>query len=172
MSEKRCLKVYGLCQKLFLVASEEESFHFHVKKLVKKIYHGTCTQQSFIRGGSDPRSNPWPFYKLFLTKKGTPVIYLLLTNGIPFTYLIKNFASLSTAVNALSSKTWINPHKTRTFSRLFHRDKMHLVTLLCPFTDRNNRFPYPFIFFNKCNPYTFIYLNREKGTPFAQSLPE
>ena len=37
-------------------------------------------------------------------KKGTPFVYLLLTNGTPFTYLVYNFASLLTAVNALSFK--------------------------------------------------------------------
>ena len=35
-------------------------------------------------------------------KKGTPFTYLLLTNGTPFTYLVCDFASLLTAVNALS----------------------------------------------------------------------
>ena len=39
-----------------------------------------------------------------LSEKGTPFVYLLLTNGIPFTYLVYNFASLLTAVNALSFK--------------------------------------------------------------------
>lgn len=36
LSEERCSKVYGLCQELFISASEEESFHIHVQKLVKK----------------------------------------------------------------------------------------------------------------------------------------
>ena len=35
-------------------------------------------------------------------EKGTPFIYLLLTNGTPFTYLVCDFASLLTAVNALT----------------------------------------------------------------------
>ena len=35
-------------------------------------------------------------------KKGIPFIYLLLTNGTPFTYRVCDFASLLTAVNALS----------------------------------------------------------------------
>ena len=35
-------------------------------------------------------------------EKGTPFIYLLLPNGTPFTYLVCDFASLLTAVNALS----------------------------------------------------------------------
>lgn len=67
LSEKRCSKVYGLCQELFISASEEESFHIHVQKLVKKIYHGTWRKYSkkFLRGGSDPRSNPLPFINYF-----------------------------------------------------------------------------------------------------------
>lgn len=71
LSEKRCSKVYGLCQELFISASEEESFHIHVQKLVKKYITepGGSIQNSFLRGGSDPRSNPLPFYKLFLTEK-------------------------------------------------------------------------------------------------------
>ena len=35
-------------------------------------------------------------------RKGTPFVYFLLTNGTPFTNLLKNFASLLTAVKALS----------------------------------------------------------------------
>lgn len=46
LSEKRCSKVYGLCQELFISASEEQSFHIHVQKLVKKIYHGTWRKYS------------------------------------------------------------------------------------------------------------------------------
>ena len=34
-------------------------------------------------------------------EKGPPSIYLLLTNGTPFTYLVLNSASLLTAVNAV-----------------------------------------------------------------------
>ena len=49
---------------------------------------GGGTQQIFIQGGSTPRSNPLPFYMYipFFTKKGTPFVLLLLTNGTPFTY--------------------------------------------------------------------------------------
>ena len=65
------------------------------------------TQQMFtcIRAGSATRSNSSHF-KLctIFHEKGTPFEYLLLTNGIPFTYLVQNFASLLTAVNALSFK--------------------------------------------------------------------
>ena len=47
----------------------------------------------FIRGGSSPRSNPLPFLTAFFHEKGTPFVYLLLTTGTLFTYLVQNFAS-------------------------------------------------------------------------------
>ena len=45
---------------------------------------GGGTEQIFVPGGSSPRSNPLPFYIPFFTKKGTPFVYLLATNGTPF----------------------------------------------------------------------------------------
>ena len=53
-----------------------------------------------IRGGSAPRSNSLHFYKPFFYVKGNPFVYLLLTNGISFTDLISNFASLLTSHQA------------------------------------------------------------------------
>ena len=43
-----------------------------------------------------------PFTLLYTTfgRKGTPFVYLLLTNGTIFTYLVLYFASLLTPVNA------------------------------------------------------------------------
>ena len=49
-------------------------------------------------------STPNTLLKTIFHEKGTPFIYLLLTNGTLFTYLVQNFASLLTAVNALSFK--------------------------------------------------------------------
>ena len=68
-------------------------------------------------------------------RKGTPFVYLPFTNGTSFTYLVSNFASLSTAVNEMPCKslsTAINA----------------LVALLDFLTDRNDGFLYPFICFN------------------------
>ena len=42
-------------------------------------------QQNLTQGGSAPRSNPLHLNTVLETK-GTPFIYLLLTNGTPFTY--------------------------------------------------------------------------------------
>ena len=42
-----------------------------------------------------PRSNPLPFYNhTIFHKKGTPFIYLLLSNGTPFTFIITLFRTL------------------------------------------------------------------------------
>ena len=38
----------------------------------------------------------------------------------------------------------MNSHKTRTFYRLFHNHKMHLLALLGLITDLNDRFSYPY----------------------------
>ena len=68
-------------------------------------------------------------------------------------------------------KIWIN-HKTRTFSRLIHNHRMHRSALLGIFTDPDDRFPQPFIYFSQWNPFPFIYLKPEKGTLFGWSLPK
>ena len=39
-------------------------------------------------------------------------------------------------------------NKTRTFPRFFHKHRMHLLALLSLFTHGNDRFPYPFIYFD------------------------
>ena len=55
---------------------------------------GGCTEQSFIRGRSAPRSNPVTLLYTIVDRKGTPFAYLPLKNGTPFTYLLKSTASL------------------------------------------------------------------------------
>ena len=40
----------------------------------------------FIEGGSAPRSNPFTLLYTIFHEKGTPFVYLLLTNGTPSTY--------------------------------------------------------------------------------------
>ena len=48
------------------------------------------TQQIFVRVGSAPRSNQLPFLYTIFYEKGTPIVlvYLLLINGTPLTYLV------------------------------------------------------------------------------------
>ena len=45
-------------------------------------------KKSFVQGGSASRSNSLPVYIPFFDRKGTPLVYLLLTNGTPFRYLV------------------------------------------------------------------------------------
>ena len=79
---------------------------------------------------------------------GTPSIYLLLTNGTPFTYLVCDFASLLTAVNALSFQQESVTKIERFLNLISH--KIHLLVLLGLFTDPNDRFLYSLlIYFNK-----------------------
>ena len=62
-------------------------------------------QQSFIRGGSAPWSNPLTSYTPFLTEKlGATFVYLSLTNGAHFIYIPTSLelCILLTAVNSLS----------------------------------------------------------------------
>ena len=54
--------------------------------------------------GEAPPRGPTPYTFTIFHEQGTPLEYLLLTNGTPFTYLVQNFAPLLTAVNVLSFK--------------------------------------------------------------------
>ena len=47
------------------------------------------TQKGFMRGGTAPKSNPYPFIYHFF-RKGTPFVYLLLEKGTPFIYLLNS----------------------------------------------------------------------------------
>ena len=51
---------------------------------------GGGTQQSFIRGSSASNSNPFfvTLWLAFVTEKGTPFLYPLLTDGTPFALLV------------------------------------------------------------------------------------
>ena len=63
------------------------------------------TQQNVYMGRLRPEAQPLTLVYTIFHEKGTPsFVYLLLKNGTPFTYLVQNFASLLTAVNALSFK--------------------------------------------------------------------
>ena len=101
--EKKQLRSLSQFLALQLTVGSSLRIFFTVPKPVR------VTQQYFFtRGGSAPRSNPLPFYKPFFTKKVTlsyKLVYLLLTDGTPFTYLVQNFAFLLTAVNALTRHT-------------------------------------------------------------------
>ena len=62
---------------------------------------------------------------------------------------------------------WIN-YKTRKFSGLFYSHKIHLLILLSIFTDRFDRFPFPFRYSRTSEiPHPLIYLRPEKGTEYS-----
>ena len=63
---------------------------------------GSGTQQMFTRGGSSPEVQPLTLLYTIFHENGIPFVYMLLTNGTPFTHLVEKFASLLTAVNTLS----------------------------------------------------------------------
>ena len=136
------------------------------------------TRQSFILGGSAPMLTCDQAFFFFssLKQKTCPTpyisfIYHFWQISYPFriTSIDKWFPfrmpglELCLPLNCCKCivfKIWIN-HKTRTFSRLFHTHKTHLLALLGLSTDRHDKFPYPFIFFNKWDPFPFIYLKPE-----------
>ena len=59
---------------------------------------------NFYTGRLRPEVQPLTLLCTNVHLKGPPSVYLLLTNGTPFTYLVLISASLLTAVNALSIK--------------------------------------------------------------------
>ena len=63
---------------------------------------GGPTQEIFIRGGSAQRSSPLPFELPFFHEKGTPLVYLLSTNGTPFIYFINLLALLDLSQNQMT----------------------------------------------------------------------
>ena len=61
-------------------------------------------QQLLDEAPGCPEVQPLTLLYSIFHEKGTPFVYPLLINGTRFTYLVKNFASILTAVNALSFK--------------------------------------------------------------------
>ena len=59
---------------------------------------------NFYTGRLRPEVQPLTLLYTIFQGKGAPFVYLLFTYCTPFTYLVYNFVSLSTAVNALSFK--------------------------------------------------------------------
>ena len=96
----------------------------------------TQDQQSFIRG---LRPEVQPLTLLYTIFDRNPFVYPLLTN-YPFSHTLFRSAPF------LNMK---KENKTYCFLDFFRRHKLNLVALLGFFTDRNDRFFYPFIYFNK-----------------------
>ena len=70
----------------------------------------------------------------------------ILKNRTPFTHLVKNFASLLTVVKALSLK--IPKSQNQNVFSFFRSHKLHLLSLLDLFTDKNDIRPHPSMYFN------------------------
>ena len=103
-----------------------------------------ATQQSFL-GEAPPRgSSSYPF-KVCHFK---PIRYAFripsIVNWHLFTYLVQDFVSLKTAVNALPLKCE-KTTKPGSFFGLFYSHKMYLLALLGLFTDQNDKISHPFI---------------------------
>ena len=62
---------------------------------------GWSTPQSLIQEGSSRRFIPYPFTYHFYSE-GTRFVYLLLTNGTPFTYIVRTLHPVLTALNVRS----------------------------------------------------------------------
>ena len=62
---------------------------------------GWSTPQSLIREGSSRRFILYPFTYHFYSE-GTRFVYLLLTNGTPFTYIVRTLHPVLTALNVRS----------------------------------------------------------------------
>ena len=108
----------------------------------------------FLPGGSAPRSSPLPFI-YHLWQKRCSFRIPLTDKWYPF-HIPSFFLSLSHTYKFAVFKMWIN-HKTGKFSRLFHSHKIHLLILLSIFTDRFDRFPFPFIYSRTCEiPHPLI----------------
>ena len=96
---------------------------------------GGGSQQSFIRGGSDPRSNSFPFITIF-DRKGSPFIYLPLKNGTPFTYWYRTSHSRAVASSGGGQGGKLPPgpveaDKSCLWMDLFSLDSVILVIVKC-----------------------------------------
>ena len=63
--------------------------------LLPSFLPGGGTQQTFMREGAAPRLSSTPYlFNTIVDEKVTPFVYLLLTNGTPFTYMYTLFRTL------------------------------------------------------------------------------
>ena len=62
----------------------------------------------------------------------------------------------------------LNTNKSQNWDAFLNFYRNASLNLLGLFTDKNNRFPNPFIYFNY---YPFIYLKLDKGTRLSEVLP-
>ena len=74
--------------------------------LVNSLHRRHTLQSGEIAWGQEPGGGGYStnVYTGRLRKKGTPFVYLLLTNVTSFKHLVQNYETLLTTVNALSFK--------------------------------------------------------------------
>ena len=111
-------------------------------------YNPGDTQQMFVRGGSAPRSNPLPFYQYHFLRKRYPFRITSIDQWYPFHIPCIELCIPFNCCKCTVFYIGIN-HKNRTVSRRYKAKQFICLALLGPFTDPNDRFPYPFIYFNK-----------------------
>ena len=109
-------------------------------------FRGEGVLNKCLQYGEAPPRGPTPHPFTIFHEKGTSLVYLLLRNGTPL-----NLVALCISFNCCKCTVFyigINHNKVM-FSRLdFLSHKIYLLALFGPFTDPNDRFPYPFIHFN------------------------
>ena len=115
----------------------------------------------FHKGRLRPEVQPFTLLPIF-DKKRDPFRIPLIDKWYPFYIPVQKAASFLTAVNVppLSYEQVAKPDSFLVF----------FTAIKCA-QDRNDRFPEPFMYFNKSNPYPLIYLKPEKGTSLWRSLP-
>ena len=102
----------------------------------------------------------WPFFVSSIPFDGCYVVgsFSMCLRVVRFSFRRRRYiSSLELCIsfnccNCIIFKIWIN-HNTRSFSQHFHKYKMQLFVLFGLFTDRNERFLFPFIHLNWWNPY-------------------
>ena len=124
------------------------------------------TQKRFIQEGSPPPPGltPYPFICHFWQKRYPFHIPSIEKWPTPFTYLVDNFASHSTAVNALSLKCESIRQNQNISSTSFTTIKC-IVSPFGPFYRPNK----PFHILQLVKSLTFFYLKPKNSTPFRRS---
>ena len=84
------------------------------------------------------------------------------SNLLPFYMMYTSFKTFASLLTAAEMHCLLNRNQSQKWnvSSTLESLKIHLLALLGPFTDPNDRFPYP-----------FIHPTPEKDTPFGRSLP-
>ena len=138
----------------------------------KPVSYPGGIQQMFIRGGSDPKSNPLPFYKPFFPNK----VQLLYTFYWQMVYPFHiPCLELGIPFNCCECTVFLNRNQWKKTERFldFLKPQNLCVSPFGPFYRPKWQISLPFHMLQlvKSLRYPFIYMKTEKGTPFGRSLP-